>query len=264
MNPRLSVLIPAFECHKTIQKAIESVLNTFDTEVIIAPDDGDESYINFARTDSKRVIVLEPSYYQGPGPSRNRAFAASKGEFITMLDCDDSFDRGALDEGLLLAQSSEHRIAFIRTVYKYEDTGQVCRELKTSGFLDFPKFTDFHGSIHALYHRSNWHPYTSHLISQDVLHDAKMLLKAGGKALLTKAPYFLTLQEKSITAKSSQSDFNREYYEILTSETDTNIQTLFNGKLRAGIAYANFLENGTRLSFHEFIATHYSDCNRNT
>lgn len=251
--PELTVLIAAFDCASSIRRAVESVLTSSRAEVIIAPDDGKDAYSYLTDEFGEQVTVLTPTYRTGPGPTRNRAFEASRGNFITMLDCDDSFAPRALDEGLDLAQASDNKIAFLRTRYIHEGTGELCRELPSAPQLTLQDFVAFHGSIHALYQRRWWQPYATHLLSQDVLHDCRLLIANGGTAALTQAPYLLTLQPRSITASALQEEFNAEYATIVAAETDPAIQYVYSEKLRIGHLYAVLLKSGVNQSFHEFI-----------
>ncbi len=252
-QPILSVLIAAYEAEKTIHRAVESVLLQPDTEVVMAPDDGTQQYKGLEIEYPGKVTVLAPSYRAGPGRTRNRAFEASAGAFITMLDCDDYFGTGALDEALALAQQSPRKIAFFRTVYIYDGTGVVCRVLPPTPGLNFEEFIAFHGSIHALYPREMWQPYSDHRISQDVLFDAKMLLASDGVAPMTNAPHFKTIHPASVTAGADQAEFNAEYALILKEGAHPRIQQLFHEKLRMGERYRQARSSGFARSFHEFV-----------
>ena len=250
---KVSVLIPAYESEKTIHKAVESALLNLGVEVVIAPDDGTHHYDKLETQYAGRVIVLSPSYRTGPGSARNRAFAASSGEFITMLDDDDYFEDNAIHEALELAQKNPAKVAFFRTVYKYERSGETCRELPFSQSISYQTFIDFHGSIHALYERALWRPYSDHRISQDVLFDANILLASGGVAPLTQAAHVKTLNPESITWNSDQSAFNTEYQEIINSDAHHSVRQLFHEKLQIGVLYAKKRSNGFQRSFHEFM-----------
>jgi glycosyltransferase involved in cell wall biosynthesis len=90
--PRVSVIIPAYNCAEYIAETIESVLNqTYRDYEIIVVDDGS--------TDATREVVegygdrLQYIYQQNQGAAaaRNRGIRLAKGELITFLDGDDLF-----------------------------------------------------------------------------------------------------------------------------------------------------------------------------
>lgn len=94
----VSVLMPAYRASRTIKAAVGSVLSCQTAaagrlEVVIAPDDGDKVYEDLF-ADDERVVVLTPTFGEGPGASRNRAKRASRGRWITMLDSDDTVSPG--------------------------------------------------------------------------------------------------------------------------------------------------------------------------
>jgi glycosyltransferase involved in cell wall biosynthesis len=90
----VSVVMPAFNAEKTIEKSIRSILlqNYRELEMIVA-DDGStdrtaEIVQKMAREDSRvRLIRLESN--QGCYPARNAAIRASKGKYIAIQDSDD-------------------------------------------------------------------------------------------------------------------------------------------------------------------------------
>jgi glycosyltransferase involved in cell wall biosynthesis len=247
----LSVLLPSYRALPSVARAIQSVLCEFPVEVVVAPDDGTTDY-QFLEAQYPGVVkVLAPSLQAGPGAARNRAFAASSGQFITMLDADDDFAPGAVKEALALVQRSPQQVVFFRTAYVQADGGTV-REMNRQQALSFQDFNAFQGSVHALYGRRHWLPYTS-LLSEDVLHDANLLLRAGGQAPMTTAPYRLYLNPLGLCSNLAQDQLNLAYQQIRDKATDPQIKSLYQAKLDMGQAYAQALLSGADESFHSFV-----------
>lgn len=248
----LSVLLPAYLCQPSITRAIESIPLALPVEVVVAPDDGSTAYESLQTQYPSVVKVLQPSNKTGPASARNRAFQAATGQFITMLDADDAFAPGAVQEALKLAQRSPAHIAFFRTAYVDEMTGGVVRELGPQPSLGFQDFCDFHGSVHALHSRRHWIPYRD-LLSEDVLHDAQMLLAAGGQAPMTQAPYLLHLNNQSLSANTTQDAFNMAYKQIRDEAVEPEIRLLYQARLDMGEAFASSIQTGEGHSFHSFL-----------
>jgi glycosyltransferase involved in cell wall biosynthesis len=90
----VSVIMPAYNAEKTIEKSIRSILlqNYRELEMIVA-DDGStdrtpEIVQQLAREDSRvRLVSLEIN--QGCYPARNAALRASRGKYIAIQDSDD-------------------------------------------------------------------------------------------------------------------------------------------------------------------------------
>ncbi len=224
---------------------------------MIAPDDGSKAYDYLATLYPDVVKVLQPTIKTGPASARNRAFAASTGQFITMLDADDAFAPGALEEAIELAQRSSSHISFFRTAYVDEDNGSIVRELTPRPNLSFQEFSDFQGSVHALYARRHWITYMQ-IASEDVLHDAQLLLAAGGVVGMTTAPYLKHLNKQSLCANTRQETFNITYRQIRDEATEPQIKSLYQAKLDMGEAFILSVQAGADHSFHSFVMRHAS------
>ena len=106
MNPLISVIIPVYNCEKTIESAIISILNqTYkNIEIIVANDNSTDGTKNIlerlAKTNQKLKIVDVPDdlyrfdqktkrNINAGYSARNEAFKYAKGEYITFQDADD-------------------------------------------------------------------------------------------------------------------------------------------------------------------------------
>ncbi len=91
-TPRVSVIIPVYNCERYISQAIESILaQTYQSYEIIVIDDGS--------TDNTRLVLqpyIETIHYvyqenQGVSVARNHGIDLARGELIAFLDADDFF-----------------------------------------------------------------------------------------------------------------------------------------------------------------------------
>jgi glycosyltransferase involved in cell wall biosynthesis len=89
---RCSVLIPAFNAEAYIGKSIESVLSQTlqDIEVIVVDDGSADATIEVIRRFGDRVRLLSQEN-RGPAAARNAALEVSTGEFVALLDADDTW-----------------------------------------------------------------------------------------------------------------------------------------------------------------------------
>jgi glycosyltransferase involved in cell wall biosynthesis len=90
--PRVSVIIPAYNCDRYIQQAVESVLDqTYsDYEIIVINDGSTDQTAEALQPYCDRIRY----YYQenqGAGLARNRAMRLARGKLIAFLDADDFF-----------------------------------------------------------------------------------------------------------------------------------------------------------------------------
>ena len=94
-NPKISVLIPAYNAEKFIQRTIDSVLNqTFSDLEIVVIDDGSKDktpdIVREMRENDSRVNYFYQEN-QGLSNTRNRLVELAKGELIAFLDHDDEW-----------------------------------------------------------------------------------------------------------------------------------------------------------------------------
>ncbi len=104
--PEASVIIPAFNAEKTIEKAIQSVLNQDFSEpvqIIVIDDqstDNTKAIVESLSLDHPEIELLENSGTKGPSGARNTGLKYAKGKFIAFLDADDVWYRNHLLEGV--------------------------------------------------------------------------------------------------------------------------------------------------------------------
>ena len=93
-NPRVSVIMAAYNSGHYIAEAIQSILNQYwgAFELIVTCDPSQDNTLDivkhYADLDS-RIIVLSHEQRLGPAESMNRAIKVARGELIAILDSDD-------------------------------------------------------------------------------------------------------------------------------------------------------------------------------
>lgn len=92
MNPKVSVIMPAYNAERYIRKAIESILNqTFsDFELIVINDGSSDGTLECIQSfRDERIKVINNKQNLGIIRSRNIGLQASSGEYIAKMDADD-------------------------------------------------------------------------------------------------------------------------------------------------------------------------------
>ncbi|MDP2252784.1 MAG: glycosyltransferase family 2 protein, partial [Thiobacillus sp.] len=120
MNPRFSVVIPAFNSAATLARAIESVrAQSWPAHEIIVVDDGstDATAEIAAGFDGVRLIRQKNS---GVSVARNAGAAAASGDWLAFLDADDWY---APDRIKLHAEwiAEDAALDFLTGDYEYRD-----------------------------------------------------------------------------------------------------------------------------------------------
>ncbi|MHC5738542.1 glycosyltransferase family 2 protein [Nostoc sp.] len=106
MNPKVSVIIPAYNTEAYIAKAIESALEQTldDIEVIIVDDGSTDKTVEIAKSfTDQRLKIMVNQQNLGVSAARNRALRAAQGEWIAVLDSDDWYVPERLEKLVYLA-----------------------------------------------------------------------------------------------------------------------------------------------------------------
>lgn len=103
--PEVSVVIGAYNCGRTIQETVYSVINqTFEDWELVIVDDGssDDTYEKIKNIHDSRIKIIRLDKNSGlPAVSRNIAIQASTGEFVAFLDHDDIWHKEKLKKQLI-------------------------------------------------------------------------------------------------------------------------------------------------------------------
>jgi glycosyltransferase involved in cell wall biosynthesis len=93
---RVSVIMPAYNAEQTVSRAIESALAQTEPrcEVLVIDDassDATADIVARIADQDRRVHLLRNNTNRGPACSRNHGLAVARGDWIALLDADDTF-----------------------------------------------------------------------------------------------------------------------------------------------------------------------------
>ncbi|CAN7278809.1 glycosyltransferase family 2 protein [Paenibacillus sp. LjRoot56] len=101
-DARVSVIIPLYNHEKFISEAISSVLNQSyaNLELIIIDDGSKDSSYSIAESFKDSRIILLKHENRGAHHTINRGLEMASGEYLTILNSDDSFEKDRLEKCL--------------------------------------------------------------------------------------------------------------------------------------------------------------------
>ena len=110
MPPSVSVVIPAYNAREHLPECLDSVLRkqvTDELEVVVV-DDGSTDGTRDCISAFPKVVYLAQDN-RGPAAARNAGIARSQGTFIALLDADDLWPKGKLQNQIELLQKHPTR-----------------------------------------------------------------------------------------------------------------------------------------------------------
>jgi glycosyltransferase involved in cell wall biosynthesis len=116
-RPLVSVIVAAFNAEATIAETLRSALAQTWREIeILVVDDGStdrtaDIVAGFARADGR--VLLERMSRRGACAARNRAVAASRGEYLAPLDADDLWHPAKLERQMSAMRAAPRRPGFV-------------------------------------------------------------------------------------------------------------------------------------------------------
>lgn len=157
-EPRVSVIVPAYNAADCLERALNSALaqTMADLEVIVVDDGSQDTTFEIAcrvAARDSRVKVLRNEHNRGVAGSRNRAVKAARGEWIAFLDADDVWFPERLERMLIYANEADVIGDNLRVVCKsyirprtflsfsfLRSKGLVLNQPSTLSLLDFVSY----------------------------------------------------------------------------------------------------------------------------
>lgn len=209
----VSVIIPAYNSAKTIEKTLQSVFDQdYASMEIIVVNDG--STDNTEQVLSKYYDRIEYIHQANSGVSvaRNTGYSAAKGEYIQYLDADDLLAKGKLSIQIEALKNTNADVAYGDWI-KFTETEQAFKELEIvnrelQGRAEIELFTDFWVPLAALlYKRTITEKIGTWNTKLPIIQDARYALDAAlNKAIFIYTPgvmaYYRAHDSGSLSTKN--------------------------------------------------------------
>lgn len=127
----ISVIVPMYNCEKTIDRCIQSVLNQENEnwELLLIDDGSTDKTVEICKryirdNDKVRVYKKENG---GPSSARNYGIENAKGDYLVFLDSDDYFDNSHISSLQKVIDSKNPDTIFCgyKAIYESGDTAEV-------------------------------------------------------------------------------------------------------------------------------------------
>lgn len=133
--PAVSVIMPAYNCERYIEKAVRSVLTQSfkDFELIVLDDGSSDNTKEIVRCLAKedgRIVFLENECNMGVAATRNRGLDISRGKYIALLDSDDIWCETKLERQIAKLESERADICYCSYAIIDADGEKIKRDYK--------------------------------------------------------------------------------------------------------------------------------------
>lgn len=125
---QISVVIPLYNKHATIRRAIDSVLaqQVADIEIIVVDDGSTDGSAEVVQRIADPRISLVRQANAGPGRARNAGAQRAQAELLAFLDGDDEWKPGFLVAGLTALRQHQDAVAYACSF----DSGEFAHRVK--------------------------------------------------------------------------------------------------------------------------------------
>ena len=162
--PRVSVVIPSYNCGKYLKDALDSVLSqTYkDYEIVLVNDGSTDNTKDILKeyVSNPKMRCVDNETKKGPAASRNIGIKLSRGDLIAFLDADDLFLKDKLIEQVKIFDSNKN-VYFSYTNESYFEKG-IARDISSNRF-------HFSGDIFFYLKRSNFITVSTVMMKRSVL-----------------------------------------------------------------------------------------------
>lgn len=106
MQPKISIIVGAYNSEYFIRESIDSILTQTLKEIEIVcvyrqSTDKTTAIIEEYSSKDTRIKMYEQTETKGCGPAKNQGIKAATGEFITFLDADDFYSTNGLSRKIV-------------------------------------------------------------------------------------------------------------------------------------------------------------------
>ena len=122
-NPKVSIIIPAYNSQKFLKECILSALaqTITDKEIIIINDGSTDDTLKIAKSFENNDVIVIDQKNKGASSARNVGVAIARGKYIQFLDADDILHPDKILRQVELLESNENYISVCPTVHFFED-----------------------------------------------------------------------------------------------------------------------------------------------
>jgi glycosyltransferase involved in cell wall biosynthesis len=242
MSHSVAIIIPAFQGHKFLPRALESLkAQTFqDFDVIVASDDGTD-YLPLARhilgEKVHQVSTARPA--SGPASARHAGLAATTADIVGFLDVDDEYPHRRLEVLVPLARKYGAAACNLRRID--DETREIVNSscpagTPAGGFMKQKHVPWLDGPIVPLVRRDRLPGYPDMWLFEDIFFLTRVIGRVGDALPIVddeSVNYRYLIQKKSLSYGTDKDERTKEAYRTILQQAKEGGE-LFEGVSQEG------------------------------
>ena len=145
MKKLVSILIPVHNAEQWLAATIQSVLDQSweNLEIILVDDGSTDNSLEIARSFASDKVKVISQKNAGASAARNRAFSASRGDYIQYLDADDLLAPDKIERQMLRLQKESLKTIASGPFFEFTGTVENAKGKPDEGCKDYKKPFDW-------------------------------------------------------------------------------------------------------------------------
>ena len=148
---KISIIIPAYNCERFIERCLDSVLSQSGAELdVIVVNDGSTDNTGKILEKYNNKVHIKTTKNSGSASARTTGIKMAKGDFIMFLDSDDYLAEGAIEKLVEIEENTDADIIKFRYILVFPD-GQTKVEENQFDTYDVIEKKDFKEKIYPYF-----------------------------------------------------------------------------------------------------------------
>lgn len=175
-----SVIIPAFNCEKSIKRTVESIISSGLTnyEIVIINDGSTDSTSSVCNSLCSQHSFIKYSEQENSGVSaaRNKGISIATGEYILFFDADDTVEENVFSECVDIIQNEKMDILVFGMSFDYYKNGKLYRRDKmVPEQTGMRNKTQIQAELESLYNTNSLTPVWNKIYKKSLISDNNIL-----------------------------------------------------------------------------------------
>jgi len=145
MKPIVSVIVPAYNAEKTIDRCLESLFNQTikEIEIIVINDCSKDNTLEKLKSYGQKIVLLDNEKNLGPSGSRNKGLKKAKGKYIGFVDADDYIEPNMYETLSKEMSDDIDLVCGCRYEFSKDNKKAIINQNETSNPRDFSKTSNY-------------------------------------------------------------------------------------------------------------------------